>query len=265
VAPTAPAERTSAQITFAVWRALFLREALFRVEKERAAWAWLLLDPIFHMAFLMFLYSTIRVRVIGGIDTLIWLFTGLLAFYMFRRTGQQAMNAIGPSRGLFVYRQVKPVDPVIVRACLEGFLTLIVILIMMVALGLYGLDVLPADPLSVLAAYFGLWLSGLGFGLTMSVATELLPELSRFVSLVLQPLYIFSGVMLPLANIPPPYRQWLMLNPLAHGVEAARLGYAPHYKAVPELYLPYLLACAVGAVFFGLALHIRFARRLAAL
>lgn len=245
-----------------VWRALFLREALLRISKERAAWVWLLLEPVVHMAFLVFLFLTIRVRVVGGIDTPVWIMVGLLSFFMFRRPALQAMNAVGANQALFTYRQVKPVDAVLVRVGLEGFLMVLIAIIVLGGAGLYSLRVVPADPLAVLAAFFGLWLVGLGFALIASVASELVPELGRFIGMAMPPLYIFSGVMFPLDKVPQPYRDILMMNPLPHGLEAARLGFAPYYKALPDASLAYLYAYALVIVFIGLALHRRFEARL---
>jgi capsular polysaccharide transport system permease protein len=256
--------RSPGAVTFAVWRALFLREAVTRISRQRAAWLWLVLEPVFHIALLMFLFAIIRLRVIGGIDTALWLMVGLLAFFMFRRPAQQAANGVSANQALFAFRQVKPVDPVLVRAALEGFLMILITFVLLTGAGLYGVEVVPADPLAVLEAFFGLWLFGLGFGLILSVANELLPEVGRLVGLLMQPLYFFSGVIFPLDAIPSPYREWLLLNPVAHGLDAVRLGFAPLYRAVPELSIPYLYGCAIVAVFFGLALHYRFATRLAA-
>ena len=99
--------------------------------------------------------------------------------------------------------------------------------------------VVPVDPLAVMQAMFGLWLLGMGFGLVNSVALELLPPLGAFFSLMLRPLYFLSGVMFPIMLIPYPYRDWLTLNPLVHGLEAMRLGFAPYYHVMPELNLGY--------------------------
>ena len=256
-------ERSPTEVTLSVWRALFLREAVSRMSRQRAAWLWVLAEPIVHIAFIMFLFATVRVRVIGGIETPVWIMVGLLAFFMFRRTAQQGLTAVSGNQALFTYRQVKPVDTVLVRAVLEGFLMLITVIVVMAGAALFGVDVRPADPLAVLAVLGGMWLIGLGFGLMGSVASELVSELGRFIAMVLQPLYFFSGVIFPIAKVPPPYRDWLMVNPLAHGLEAARLGFAPHYQAVPGTSIPYIYACAVGLVFLGLALHFRFSTQLA--
>lgn len=255
--------RTSAHIALSVWKALILREAIYRLFGSRAAWVWLLLEPVVHVVFLMFIFTVVRLRVVGGIETPLWLMVGLLAFFMFKRTGTQAMQAVVSNQALFAYRQVKPVDTVLSRAALEGFLMVLVAMLLFSGAGLFGLDVIPADPLAVLQAFLGMWLVGLGFGLMGSVATVMLPELGKVIVLAMTPLYFLSGVIFPIIRVPLPYREWLMLNPLAHGLEAARLGFAPYYQAVPELSMAYLYGFALVSVFLGLALHTRYAVRLA--
>lgn len=254
--------RTSTEITFAVWKALFLREAVFRISKGRAAWFWLLLEPLFHVAYLMVLFSVIRMRTVGGISTALWIMVGLLAFFMFKRTATQAMNAVGANEALFAYRQVRPVDAVLVRAALEGFLTTLITVLGLSVAGLFGLAVVPAFPLMVMEAFFGMWLLGLGFGLITSVASELAPEFGNFIGLALTPVYFISGVIFPVGSVPPPYRDWLLLNPLVHGLEAARLGFAPYYHAVNELNIYYVYGTALVTIFLGLVLHNRFEMKL---
>lgn len=254
--------RGSTAITLSVWTALFLREAVSRLFARRAAWFWLVTEPVFHVVFLIFIFSAIRVRTIGGIDFALWLMVGMLAFFMFRRTGIQVMNAIGPNRSLFVYRQVKPIDTLLVRGGLEGLIMIMITGILLGGAALFGHSVIPADPLAVLEAFFGLWLLGMGFGLISSVIAELVPELGEIMNLIMMPLYILSGVMFPISALPQPYRDWLLLNPLAHGLEAARLGFAPSYHAVPELSIGYIYGFALVSIFVGLALHRRFALRL---
>lgn len=255
--------RSPLNVTLSVWQALFLREAVTRLSRERMAWLWLLAEPVMHIVFLMFIFEVIRLRVVSGIDTAVWIMVGLLAFFMFRRPAQQGMNAVGANQALFTYRQVKPVDTVLVRAILEGFLMVVVAVVVLIGAYLYGLAVVPADPLAVLEAFVALWLVALGFALIASVAREMVPELGRFIAMLLRPLYFFSGVIFPLERIPQPYREWLMLNPVAHGLEATRLGFAPGYRAVPETSVAYMYGFALIAVFLGLALHRRFSVRLA--
>jgi capsular polysaccharide transport system permease protein len=258
------AVRSPLSVTYAVWRALFLREAVFRLSGRRAAWLWLLLEPIFHVAFITFLFEIVRMRVIPGADPGMFVMTGLLAFFMTRNTALRCMEAIRANSALFAYRQVKPVDTVIVRAGLEGFLGVIVTLIMLTGAALFGFDVIPPRPLEVLVAFAGLWILGLGVGLVLSVLAELVPEMGNVVRLLFMPIYFLSGIMFPVAFVPQPYREWLFYNPILHGVEILRGGFFRHYHLVPEANLSVLLGFALAAVFFGLALQVRYARKIIA-
>jgi capsular polysaccharide transport system permease protein len=257
-----PPTRTSATITFSVWKALFLREALTRLFAARTTWFWLLAEPVFHISYMTFLLTVIRMRTVGGIDTTMWIIIGMLAFFMFRNTATQCMNAVNANQALFVYRQVKPVDTLLVRGGLEALLMVIVTIILLAGTALLGHSVIPADPLTVIEAFFGLWLLGLGFGLVASVTVELAPELGRVIHLIMMPMMILSGAIFPIAAVPQPYRDVLLLNPVAHGLEAARLGFVPYYHAISELSMMYIYEFAIAGIFLGLALHRRFSLKL---
>ena len=251
--------------TYYVWKALFLREILGRLFSGRATWFWLLAEPVFHVSYMMVIFTVVRVRTIGGIHTALWLAGGMFTYFMFNRSAQQSKEALNANRALFAYRQVKPVDTVLVRAFTEAFLMVFVIALLLLGLYLFGVQSLPQDTLAVLEGLLGMWLLGLGFGLVASVTSHLIPEMKRVLSFIMMPMFMISGVIFPISMVPPPYREWLMYNPVAHGLEAVRLGFAPYYYAVPELSISYLYGFALVLVFFGLALHRRFAQKLVTL
>lgn len=254
--------RSPLSITFSVWRAIFLREALDRLFDKRGAWFWLLLEPVCHIGFFAFVYGAFRIHSVGGGDYTIWIIVGLLAFFLFRRAAIQVMYAVDCNMSLFAYRQVKPFDAAIVRAGLEAFLMALVSAVILTIASLVGHKVLPCDPLLVMQAVTGIWLYGLGYGLITSVLIEFVPELEHIFNILMLPIYILSGAIWPLLSIPQPYRDMLMLNPMAHGLEAVRMGFIPYYHAVPDVSLWYLYACAIINIFIGLALYRRFALRL---
>lgn len=254
--------RSSLSITFSVWRAIFLREALDRLFKERGAWFWLLIEPVAHIGFLGLMWGAIRKTSMGGMDVVVWLMVGMLAFFLFRRTGMQVMYAVDCNRHLFAYRQVKPFDTAIVRGSLEAFIMVLVSATIIIIVNFLGRDAIPSDPLLVMGAALGLWVFGMGYGLITSVLMELVPELEHILKILMLPLYLISGVIWPLSVIPMPYRDYLMINPIAHGIEAVRLGYMPHYHAVPGVSLGYLYGCSVVCIFLGLLLYKRFVLRL---
>lgn len=254
--------RSPISVTFSVWKALFLREALSRLFSGRAAAFWLIAEPLAHVAFLVFIFTVVRVKTIGGVDVAIWIVVGLITFFFFRRTSEQAISAIRSNQALFAYRQVKPIDSVLVRASLEGVLMLVVATLALIVMALLGHNVVPDSPMTVAWAILGVWLIGLGFGLIASVAEELVPELGRILNLLMMPLYMISGVMLPIEAISEPYREWLLLNPLVHGLELARSGFSTYYHVTSGISLIYLYQIGSMLIFFGLALQRRFAARM---
>lgn len=254
-------ERSPLQIAQNVWKALFLREATVRLFGTRAAWAWLLLEPLLHLAFISFLFAVIRQRNVGGIDIAEWLVIGLVGFFTFRRTSSQISSAIDSNRALFTYRQVIPFDGLIIRGILEGLVMLMTLVLAGFGLWLLDYNVIPDDALTFMAALFGLWLLGVSLGFTLAVAGELAPETDRVAGIIMLPLYFLSGVILPLMVVPPQYRAYLMLNPIPNGLESARQAFANFYHAPPETDLAYLYLWVLGIASFGLLLYWRFTRK----
>lgn len=256
--------RSPLAVTLSVWRALLLREALTRISGGRMPWVWLLLEPVAHMAFLVFIFSVISHHVIAGIPTQLFIISGMLAYFFFQRPATQCMNALSANAALFTYRQVKPVDTILVRAVLECILMLMISVIVFLGASLTGLDVLPEDPLRVYTAVTGLTLLGLGYGLVTSVLVRLVSEAGKIIGILMTPLYLISGVIMPISVIPIQYREYLIYNPVVHGLESTRLGFSSYYHAIPELDVSYLYFFAFSLIIFGLMLHRRFAERLLA-
>lgn len=256
--------RSPAQITYTTWSALFLRTAVFRLAASRFAWFWIVAEPLIPIIVLVAVFTLLRVRHIGGISTAVWVMAGVLAFHMFRHTAGSAMSALRGTRPLYTNPQIRPFDPVIVRAALEGFILVLVTILLLTGAIFLDYPLAPADPMAVIEALFGLWLFGMGYGLIGSVANVVLPPAGAFMSFLLRPLWFVSGVLFPVTQLPYPAKGWFLLNPLVHGLEEVRLGFAPYYHVPAEVNLSYLYAWAGGLVFFGMALHVRYARRLVA-
>ena len=256
--------RTSSLIAWTVWKALLLREAVARLSAKRAAWVWILLEPIVLLVFLNVLFGFVLQRVISGIDGGLFITTGILGLGVARNTALRMKDAIGANAAIFTYRQVLPVDTVLVRAALEALLFVVSALFLFTGLGLLGYQVFPHDFLQVMLAFAALWLAGIGLGLMFSVASELIPESGKVVEMLMIPLYFVSGVMYPPSVIPPAYQSWFLLNPVVHGIEIVRTGFFPQYHTIPGVSIGYLLGFAMVTICLGLALHVRFATRLVA-
>lgn len=239
-----------------------MREALVRLFGTRMAWVWLLLEPLGNMLWLIMIFSVVRVHHIGGIGTALWIMIGMLVFFTFRRTVTQVQNSLNANQTLFTYRQVTPADVALVRAGVEGVLMLVLSVMLFTIGAVFDWVIWPEDPWNVLEAFFIAWACATGMGLVFCASIKLVPETERIINFIMMPLMMISGVLFPLNVVSQQYREWLMLNPVAHAIEAARLGFAPYYHAVPELDLTYASFSALVLLFAGLALFRRFANRL---
>lgn len=256
--------RTPWQVTRSVWHAMFIREALARTMADRMAWFWMLFEPI-AMILLMIVIRTVvmgRVRHIDGAEFVPWLITGLFGFYLVRENMMRPIGAIDANKGLFAYRQVKPVDPVLIRCYLEGLLKSFIFSLFIIGGTLLDVGLLPANPLMALWAWFSLWALGFGAGLVFSAMAGLVPEIGKIIRIISTPLLIISGVIFPLNFVPHDLLVYVMWNPIVHGLETLRSAFFPLYRPVhgtSELYLWYW---ALSTMTLGLILHVRFELRL---
>lgn len=240
--------------TLTVWQALFLREALDRFFGSRAAWAWLLVEPGMHIAFMGGIWGMMRRNSMGGIDVSLWIILGMLSFFLFRRTAVQTLHALDCNKAFFAFRQVRPFDVALVRASVEAFSMFFISWFILGAAAMLGLNVLPEKPLTALLALAGLWLFGLGYGLITSVSMRLVPDSGHIFQILMMPLYLISGVIMPMTFVPVPYRDWLLWNPLVHGLELVRLGFFSNYHTL-DVSFSYLYAWVLGSFALGMALY----------
>lgn len=251
--------RSPLAVTLAVWKALFMREALSRLAQDRIAWVWLLVEPIAHVTvFVAFITIGLRQRSVAGADVSLFLILGVLAFFLPRNMLNRALDAIEPGEALYAFKQVLPVDTVLVRSVVEGLLACMILGVMLIGAGLLGFPVIPADPLGALYALAALWLAGLGLGLVFSVLGTLVAEIARITRLLMTPLYFLSAVIFPSVAIPLEFRHIVLLNPILHGIEALRVAFMPTYVVPAGIEVGYLVQFAVVTIFLGLALHMRY-------
>ena len=256
--------RSSLAVATASVKALVLREAVARMFGRRAALAWLLLEPALHIGALVFVFSVLRVRHVAGMDTGWWIASGMLAYFLFQRTAWRSTQAIDANRALFTYRQVHPVDTVAARCILEGLFAVMVTGVTLAALALAGLRIGLEDPARMIGALLALWLLAVGWALCMSVAVSLVPEIGPALSLAGTGMMLLSGVMFPISQLPRPAREWLFLNPVAHGIEGVRASVSSFYHHAPELDGGYPVVFALVLVCAGLAVQVRFKQRVLA-
>lgn len=258
--------RTPWQVTRSVWFAMFMREAISRTMANRMGWFWMIAEPVAFVTIMILIRTQLKgaSRLIINAEFIPWMITGMMGFFLVREGLTRSQGAISSAQALFAYRQVQPVDTVLVRTYMDGMLrTVVLVLFILGGLGL-GLHIFPDNVIKALFSWVALWALGLGLALIISVSVKLIPEIGKIISMLSMPLMIISGVILPLNSLPHSILEYLMLNPVVHGLELLRLSFFENYHVVSGTSITYLWLWILGLNALGLLMHLRYKERLKA-
>ncbi|MCW5666899.1 MAG: ABC transporter permease [Piscinibacter sp.] len=253
--PTLPRRRTPVQVQRSVLLALVIRELRARVEGRWLGLLWMMFEPLAHILIILALFGFRRHAVATTVELPVFLLTGLLPFFIFRNLARRLPAAISGNRGLYAYRQVKPIDAVAARAVVEIGLYSAVYLSALALLGWLGYHFLPHAPLELMVVSAVLLALGLGLGLVFGVLSHNRPRVQSIIGLAFLPLYLISGVIFPLHSLPPDVRSWLLWNPVLHLIELSRFHFIDSYQPIPGVGLAYPAAFALLALSLGLSLY----------
>jgi len=238
-------KRSPWQIQCAVVHALLLRELKTRFGGKLIGLFWVLFEPVANIYILLFVRGVMRTRAIGPtIEYPVYHVVAMIPYFVFRSSWFRTMEAVAGNQGLFAYRQVKPFDAMIARTVLEAIIYMFVFVAVLGTLAWFGMKWAPDDPLMYLTCWGVNILLGFGLGEVCLVMTHGKPNAKAMVRLLSMPLYLLSGILIPLKTFPPDVLYWLMLNPTACLVEMERAAYYAEYIPAhgSSLWYPMLFA-----------------------
>lgn len=252
-------KRTPWQIHRAVIFALLMREIKTRFGGRWMGFLWVLGEPMLQVALLMLIQIMVRGRITReSYAFAIFLVVAYVPFKVCTGLWTQLMNGAKSNLGLFNYRQVKPFDTLVARTILECAIDVFVLIVLLSILAWLGLS--PTVPNDWLA-YIGTWLififMGMGIGMSLAALIGVLPKIGLAVQVVSLPLYMASGVIMPLKSLPitPEILEILMLNPLLSVVELSRVAFLPGYVPLQGTSLGYPLGFTLVVCTLGMALY----------
>lgn len=243
--------------------AFFLREMRDRFGRSRWGYLWAIAQPlIFMLGFTAFRSLLGRGRHdIYDVSGMYFFWLGLIPFFMFLNGLNRSIGASRTYRVLFQFRQVQPIDVILVRLTIE-FLTLGVVFAIVMA-GFAWLDFkYSADDVLGFAVVIGiLFMFTLGCVLIAEVSLALFPDARQIINIIERPLFLISGLFFTIDQVPPGIREWLLWNPLLHGVDLARGTMLAKYEPIGSW--SFFTGSALTALMIGLFLYRVHRRRLA--
>ncbi|MDH4390400.1 MAG: ABC transporter permease [Aquabacterium sp.] len=253
--PVGRLQRSPIEVQRSVLFALLLRELKTRFGGRWLGIYWAMLEPLAQIVVLTLLLGALHSSLLPGVDYPVFLLTGIVPFYLFKGLALRLMEGIDANRALFGYRQVKPIDTLLARGCIEVGLYLAISVCMFAAFAALGMAWASGRPLESLLLGVAVVAGGLGLGLALAVATNDFPQSRGVVRILFMPLYFLSGVMAPLHVAPVEWWPVLMLNPLLHMVELSRQFFIPSYRPVEGISAAYVGLCALTVLALGLAVY----------
>lgn len=230
--------------------ALIVREMSTRFGNKAGGYLWAVLDPVGHIVLMTLVFSAIARTPPLGTNFALFFASGYLAMQFWQSMAGQIAGAISANKALLAYPIVSPIDVIVSRFTLQflttGFVTSLVIAgCMMIAEHTSRLHLMPMIEAAVVAAVLGL-----GIGMMNIVLFKKSSLYEKVYGILTRPMFIISGVFFLPESIPQPYRDYLLINPIAHVIMWFRTGIYPYYQAT-DLDRQYVMIFAGSALLIG--------------
>ncbi|OWJ64867.1 ABC transporter permease [Inquilinus limosus] len=251
-----PSLGTALAVQVRVLVSLMLREMRMHAKHSRLSYLLEMLEPMLQLSMMMAVFSAIGRQADFGTSMLLFLGTGMIPYFTFMHISSKAMTALrggGLTKGVPL---VKPLDLLLARAFLETLqLAVVAILLFSFIHLVMGVpEAAPIQPLKVVSAFLVIAATAIGVGIVNGVIGSFFRLWAVVYGVFGRSLLFLSAVFYVPDYMPAQIRDWLVWNPVLHGVEWFRTGF---YLTYPTMCLDktYLLSWALGSIFFGLVLE----------
>lgn len=227
----APVRETVRFVSLRNILALILREMTSTYGRSPGGYVWTVLEPALGIALLSLVFSLGFKTPPLGDNFPIFYATGLLPFSMFSVASNKMAQAINYSKALLNYPRVTFMDTLISRMVLTVTTNLMVgfILLFAITMAWETRTVLELD--RAILAYSMAIALGVGVGTLNCFLITMFPLWQMIWGILMRPMFVLSGVILLLENIPTPYSDYLWFNPVIHATGEMRGAFFLQYEA----------------------------------
>ncbi len=238
--------------------ALMLREMVTTYGRSPGGWLWALLEPIAAIALLAFAFSLVFRDPPLGSDFALFYATGFLPYMVFHDISGKVASALRFSKPLFSFGRVRVIDAVTARIALNALTHAVIGTVVLTALLVLSDTNAALAPGLILEAYTLALALAVGAGVLNCYLFTAFPAWERLWNIALRPLFIVSGVVFLLEDVPDAYQPYLLANPLFHVTGMMRAGVYPTYEPLYPSTV-YVFAIAAALLVLGMLLLDAFA------
>jgi capsular polysaccharide transport system permease protein len=246
--------RELARTQFRIIVALMLRDLKIRHFGNEFGFLISIGWPLVHILILLIIQVQMGRAVPYGDNAALWFATGIVPFMAFSYMSRFIMVGIVQNRPLLSFPKVKVTDLLFARALMEVLSAGLVIIILISIFSVFGINVMPRDPIQAFAALGACMLLGLGLGVINSIIAVAVPVWITGYALLRVILWITSGVFFVPHALPETLRSIIWFNPITHGIEWMRSAYYEGYGS-DFIEKPYLIVFGAFWLCAGLLLE----------
>jgi len=214
-----------------VTAALIVREMSTRYGSKPGGYLWAIFDPVAHVAMMTLIFQVFARMPALGLSFPLFFASGYLPYTFYQRMSSFMAGTMKANKALLSYPVVSPFDAIVSRFVLQlmtDVLVTIVILMMIVELA----DVTqPMNVAGMVKAAGAAAVLGLGVGTINIVMFARFPLYEQIFGIINRPLFMISGVFFLPENLPNPFREFILYNPLVHIIVWFRSSIYPEYRA----------------------------------
>lgn len=243
--------------------ALLLRELLTRFGSSRIGFVTIFTEPAVYLMIMLLIRSAGGMVAPFGVDSMLFVATGIIPFLMFRSTCQKCIACPSANKALLFITEIKLNDAFFARIILEFVIYTAMLWITVTVLFAAGHTTRIESSMGVIYACFALTLFSGGAGLCLAALVGLIPQLQTLVSVFMRIMIMISGAIFSVFVFPPEVREYLTWNPLLHVLEYIRSSFFPVYESdITKGSLSYVWKVTGVLWFFGLILVRRIRSRM---
>lgn len=207
--------------------------------------------PLVHIVLLILINAGAGRAAPYGESSALWFASGVIPFMAFSYVSRFTVLGVVMNRSSMMIPIVKMSDLLLARIVLEVLSTAIVVIVLIFAFWVLGIDFTPVNLTEAFYALFASIFLGIGFGVLNGIVGAFLPMwvTGYFLSMII--LWIASGVLFVPDALPQAVQDALSYNPALQCVEWMRSAYYEGYGS-HILNKPYVLWWGGGTLLAGL-------------
>jgi len=240
--------------TFRSVIALLMREVATNNARSYGGVLWATVTPLASVIVLTTIFSAgFKSPPIGDVFAMFYA-TGVVPFTLYGSVAGRIGNAVKENRKMLRYPRISIIDTIFAKLIFVLLNQTIVATLLFSFIFIYWGDTKTIFDLKLfLTAMFSAALLGLGVGTVNAYLFLIFPLWRQFWSIATTPLFILSCIVFSYEQVPQPFDEWIIYNPLVHIVALSRsafyFGYSDHH-VVPL----YPICVALALLITGLLL-----------